>query len=782
MTVTVRGATYAAALAADGTLALPTGTVAGDVLLLALFAVNATGDYPLPDASYLNGYHPEADPGVWQFLTGFSSAVSAGDYFIRQATSADITAGTITIGDATTAAALIAVTGDHLMIMPSDWNWTSSTLGPVYFDSSDGLFSGPVSLTYGGFTTTTAIYVAILTELDATAAISDGTALLSSPSTQQIVAAYDAIDAVAPVTVSLTTAISYISSGSAYHDAVLSAFLVREIGDGTGAAADDFADATPITLAVDGGTYISPVFSNRGYTIETDEPFVDSPDGRSAWWKYTPAAAGSLTVDTELSPGGGDTVLFLCTGSSVDALTVVAFDDEGGDLGGTSKIIADVDTGVTYYIKVGAYDPTADLLYCLRLTGPASGAVGDTLTVDCPPIDVTAAALGYEPLPAPDNFADAKTIHIATDDATVTSAGYDNIDYSTETGEPHAATSPFLRRTAWWTYTPLHAGTVTFTTDGSTPADGGGIDLELRVYTGSTLAGLVEAAAAGFSADDEDDIARVSFYGYAGHTYHVQLGDGTGLYGSTTVVLTAQGPATDGDPTMAVDAAVIQSAVTVLPAAPVRLSVANPSPADGTVLPVVRPTFTLTVSRGEPEPVTVTVVVTIATAGGATTVATLTQSVTLAYINNTVSLTAPADLTPGTVYYWDAHVSYGGLTLYTMSFKQFTVLGGGAGATTVPVTWTVAAGTPSGHLWFVRPAVGKPGDQITAVGHGATTGTVTVNGTAATGVTFTQISATAATTGRVINPYTGAVDAEHFQAVFTVPAVAAPGGPVVITS
>jgi len=101
---------------------------------------------------------------------------------------------------------------------------------------------------------------------------------------------------------------------------------------------------------------------------------------------------------------------------------------------------------------------------------------------------------------------------------------------------------------------------------------------------------------------------------------------------------------------------------------------------------------------------------------------------------------------------------------------------------TASVTWTVTAGSPTPHLWFVDPAAGKPGDQVTAVGQGAASGTITVNGAEATVVSFTQVAATSATTGRRIDPYAGAADAEHFAAVFTVPDIDAPGGPVVVTS
>lgn len=96
-------------------------------------------------------------------------------------------------------------------------------------------------------------------------------------------------------------------------------------------------------------------------------PAVGPRGAQTAWWVYTPSAAGSVQCDTIGS--GFDTYLFLY---AADATTVLASDDDsGGNF--TSKIIYNVVAGATYYIAVTSYASTypADGLITFHTTGPA---------------------------------------------------------------------------------------------------------------------------------------------------------------------------------------------------------------------------------------------------------------------------------------------------------------------------------------------------------------------------------------------------------------------------
>lgn len=154
-------------------------------------------------------------------------------------------------------------------------------------------------------------------------------------------------------------------------------------------ANDLFTDAIPVVIDTDGGIYTSDVVNNASYTMETGEPLY-GVRYRSAWWSYTPATSGNATFDTQLSTTAGnatDTYLFICTGTAVNALTQVAFDDDSG--GGNTSAISNlaVTAGTTYYIQVTSYgDYPINLV--LRVTGPATPVAGAIPSADA---DVSAA-------------------------------------------------------------------------------------------------------------------------------------------------------------------------------------------------------------------------------------------------------------------------------------------------------------------------------------------------------------------------------------------------------
>lgn len=95
---------------------------------------------------------------------------------------------------------------------------------------------------------------------------------------------------------------------------------------------------------------------NAGAFKEAGEPdHAGQPGGSSVWWRWTnPSASGQVTISTEGS--SFDTVLGVYSGRTVDALTLVISDDNGG-LDSTSQVIFQAEAGATYQIVVDGAAP-----------------------------------------------------------------------------------------------------------------------------------------------------------------------------------------------------------------------------------------------------------------------------------------------------------------------------------------------------------------------------------------------------------------------------------------
>ena len=101
--------------------------------------------------------------------------------------------------------------------------------------------------------------------------------------------------------------------------------------------------------------------SNVGATSEPGEPsHAEVRGGKSVWWIYDAPQTGFLTVSTldSRTPANFemDTILAVYTGSSVSALTLVAFNDDDSESDSYgSKVIIPVRSGTRYYIAVDGY-------------------------------------------------------------------------------------------------------------------------------------------------------------------------------------------------------------------------------------------------------------------------------------------------------------------------------------------------------------------------------------------------------------------------------------------
>lgn len=151
---------------------------------------------------------------------------------------------------------------------------------------------------------------------------------------------------------------------------------------------DDLADATRINQP---GTVTG---SNVGATRQNGEPpaLGSTAHTTSVWWRFTPAASGRITIDTNGS--NFDTILSVFTGAVLTSLSLVVEDDDGGE-GTASRVQFDGVAGTDYAIRVTGYTgATGNVTLRVQapgggggnqdtttsLTGPSSGTEGQTLT------------------------------------------------------------------------------------------------------------------------------------------------------------------------------------------------------------------------------------------------------------------------------------------------------------------------------------------------------------------------------------------------------------------
>jgi hypothetical protein len=117
-------------------------------------------------------------------------------------------------------------------------------------------------------------------------------------------------------------------------------------------ANDDFANAQGLT-----GSSATTTGTNVGATKEAGEPnHAGNAGGKSVWYKWTPQASGTATLNTAGS--NFDTLLAVYRGGAVNSLTQVASNDDENNAGGviTSKLSFAATAGTTYRIAVDGYN------------------------------------------------------------------------------------------------------------------------------------------------------------------------------------------------------------------------------------------------------------------------------------------------------------------------------------------------------------------------------------------------------------------------------------------
>lgn len=279
-------------------------------------------------------------------------------------------------------------------------------------------------------------------------------------------------------------------------------------GGSQGVANNAFASAGVLS-----GTSVSASGSNVGATREAGEPIhPDSGGGASVWWAWTAPGAGSVTITTAGS--SFDTILAVYTGTSLSALTRIAYDDDSGP-GVTSQVTFNAVSGQTYRIMVDGYGGDVGSI-ALQLTQITTGDGGSGR-------------------PSNDNFANRATLAAAGGSVSGTHA-----NATAETGEPaHGGIT--AARSVWYAWTSDSAADVNLTTTSAS-----GITTSLAVYTGTALSDLRAVTARTQAAGSGN---AVSFRAAARTTYFIvvdaQTG-GTGAFALTlTPVVTSTAPAND---------------------------------------------------------------------------------------------------------------------------------------------------------------------------------------------------------------------------------------------
>ena len=250
--------------------------------------------------------------------------------------------------------------------------------------------------------------------------------------------------------------------------AILAATVVGLLVAGASPAAapdnDNFSAAASLRAAT--GTVFG---TNVDATVEAGEPaHTGNAGGASAWYRWVAPYTGVATFDTFGS--GFDTLLAVYTGSSVNALTPVASNDDALGFKWTSQAGFPVTAGTAYYVAVDGYNDGTN--------GPARG----TFALNW---DLAPSAGVTQPN---DMFASAVPLSGPAGSVAGSSFGA-----TSESGEPiHAAVGG--GRSVWFRWTAPYDAQFTFSTDGSA------FNTVLAAYTGIAVNGLSQTAA-------DDDIA-----------------------------------------------------------------------------------------------------------------------------------------------------------------------------------------------------------------------------------------------------------------------------------
>ncbi|HWY76108.1 MAG TPA: immunoglobulin domain-containing protein, partial [Verrucomicrobiae bacterium] len=252
---------------------------------------------------------------------------------------------------------------------------------------------------------------------------------------------------------------------------------------------DNFANAQALL-----GGFASVPGNNVNATKETGEPnHAGNAGGHSVWYQWTALSTKSVTIDTIGS--SFDTLLAVYTGNSLNALTLVASNDNLGPGTLQSRVNFSATAGTVYRIAVdGANGAKGNIILTLNQT------IGN------------------------DNFAFCEFVGGVSGSVYGSNAGA-----TKESGEPdHAGNAGGA--SIWYCWTAPINGQVTFDTIGST------FDTLLAVYTGSAVNALTPIASNdNIDAAGGDLQSRVTFNAIGLTMYHIAIDGFNGATGDTVL-------------------------------------------------------------------------------------------------------------------------------------------------------------------------------------------------------------------------------------------------------
>lgn len=257
-------------------------------------------------------------------------------------------------------------------------------------------------------------------------------------------------------------------------------------------ANDNFVNAQLLPSTSSGFTFGSSALATleAGESTTVVTPTGTVIIGASVWYSWTAPVNGVFAFSTQGS--SFDTVLAVYTGNAVNALTLVAAnDDNGASL--TSRTAFSAIAGTTYAIQVSGFQ----------------GASGNIV------LSWASAA------PANDNFVNA--IVISGTSGTVSGT---TVNATKEGGEPDHGGNVGAA-SIWYQWTAPVSGQVSFDTFGSN------FDTLLGIYTGASVSSLTTIA------EDDDSgpnlTSRIIFNAVAGTTYFIAIDGFDGDSGSVTL-------------------------------------------------------------------------------------------------------------------------------------------------------------------------------------------------------------------------------------------------------
>ena len=273
---------------------------------------------------------------------------------------------------------------------------------------------------------------------------------------------------------------------------ILGLFLAVSINaNGAPPVNDNFANAIPIPVASAG----SVLANNHDATKEPGEPnHAEDPGAASVWFTYTPTTTTAAFIRTAAT--SADTLLGVYTGTSVNDLTLVGYNDDcGSDCGDKSGLTLKVNAGTTYYIAVDTHGDGS-----WTITGQFLIAITEL------PNPLNDHLYAYHELGAAPRGSIAGT----------------NFNATVEPGEPGAYTLPQANgKSVWYRWTSAYSSrsmTFELTDD---------FDSQIAVYTANvenpTFLQLQKVARNTDAFPSNDPRYRTTFFAEVNKTYYIKI-------------------------------------------------------------------------------------------------------------------------------------------------------------------------------------------------------------------------------------------------------------------